>query len=175
MYIKSTHQFREHEAYLVREVHHRLHIKVESELRKRSLYISFPLARVLHMVSMEPGLSGAQLARRFTVAAQSMNGVLVALEKDGYIERKADPENARVLKCYPRPAGVALMQKAIAAAFEVFDSMLNVLTARDRAQLKRSLRTLIETIDVDSAEASELMYLGAKARGRHAPKSRGAR
>ncbi len=155
--LESTLAFRDHQAYLIRELHHRLHVKVEAELRNRAIYLSFPLARVLHMVTVEPGLSGAQLARRCSMAAQSMNGLLVALEKEGYIERKPDQENARILECYAKPAGVALMRKSMAVAFEVFDSILKVLTARDQAELKRLLRAIINAMAVDGGEATTVV------------------
>jgi DNA-binding MarR family transcriptional regulator len=175
-YIKSTQEFREHEVFLIREVHHRLHTKIESELRKRGdMSISFPLARVLHVVSIEPGLSNAQLARRVNVAAQSMNGVVVALETAGYIERIADPENARVRRCYALPAGVALMQKAVSSACATFDSVVSVLSARDRAELRRLLRLLIENVHVDAASSDLVHDVVRKPRGRHATKRRGSR
>jgi DNA-binding MarR family transcriptional regulator len=175
-YIKSTQEFREHEVFLIREVHHRLHTKIESELRKRGdMNISFPLARVLHVVSIEPGLSNAQLARRVNVAAQSMNGVVVALEKAGYIERVADPENARVRRCYALPAGVALMQKAVSNACATFDAVVSVLSARDRAELRRLLRLLIESVHVDAAAPDLIHEMARKARGRRVSKRRGSR
>lgn len=155
-FMKSTQALSNHEAWLMRELQQRLHAKVEGELRKRSIYLSFPLARALHVVSAEPGMSGAQLARRCSVAAQSMNGLLVALEKAGYVERKPDRENARVLRCYAMPAGVAVMQQTMSVAFAVFDSILNVLTARDRVALKRMLRALIEAIAVDGNERASV-------------------
>ena len=175
-YVESTQQFRDHELFLIREVHHRMHTKVESELRKRGdIKISFPLARVLHAVSIEPGLSNAQLARRANVAAQSMNGLVVALEKAGYIERRPDPENARVLKCYALPAGVSLMQRAVSKASEAFDSAVSVLSSRDRAQLRRLLKLLIEKIDVDSAAPDFMDEIARKARTRGDAKRRGSR
>jgi DNA-binding MarR family transcriptional regulator len=172
-YIKSTEEFREHEIFLIREVHHRLHTKIESELRKRhdkdknkdrGAGLSFPMARVLHVVSVEPGLSNAQLARRANVTAQSMNGLVLALEKAGYIERTADPENARVLKCYALPAGVALMQKSVSNVCDAFDSAVSALSARDRAELRRLLRLLIEKVHVDSAAPDLLDEMARKAR-----------
>jgi len=175
-YIKATEEFRDHEVVLFREVQHRLHVKVESEIRKRNgVKISFPLARVLHEISIDPGLSNAQLARRVNVTAQSMNGVVVALEREGYIERTVDPENARVLRCYALPAGVALMRKAVFSASAAFDSVLSVLSSRDRAQLRRLLKLLIEKIHVDADMSAILDDMPGKTRGRAAGKRRGSR
>jgi DNA-binding MarR family transcriptional regulator len=156
-YIKSTQEFREHEVFLIREAHHRLQTKIGNELRKRGvrgdLKITFPMARVLHEVSIEPGMSNAQLARRVNVTAQTMNDVVVALEKAGYIERVADPENARVLRCYALPAGVSLMEKSVSTASAAFDAAVGMLSARDRAELRRLLKLLIDKIGVGSVES----------------------
>ena len=151
-FVEAASALRDHEVYLIRELHHRLHAKVEGALRKRRVYLSFPLAAVLHLVAVQPGMSGAQLARRCSVTAQSMNGLLVALEKEGYIERLPDRDNARVLRAYAKPAGVTLMRKTMSLAFDLFDSMLKVFSHRDRAEFKRLLRALIDAVAVDDSQ-----------------------
>lgn len=45
----------------------------------------------------EPGLSNARLARAAFVTAQTMQAVLANLEREGIVEREADPRNARIL------------------------------------------------------------------------------
>jgi len=176
LYIKATEEFRDHEIFLFREVQHRLHVKIEGEMRKRNgVKISLPLARVLHEISIDPGLSNAQLARRLNVTAQSMNGMVVALEREGYIERAVDPENARVLRCYALPAGVTLMRKGIFNASAVFDSVVGVLSGRDRAELRRLLKLLMEKIHVDADMSAILDDVPGKTRARAAGKRRGSR
>jgi DNA-binding MarR family transcriptional regulator len=52
------------------------------------------------VVEDEEGLSGALLARRGFVTPQTMNGILVNLEKAGLLEHRAHPEHGRVLQAY---------------------------------------------------------------------------
>lgn len=71
----------EHEGYLIKELQHLLRAQIEARIRAKGLWLSFPHSAVLMMLSEQPGLSGAQLARRCSVTAQTMNGLLMPLEK----------------------------------------------------------------------------------------------
>ncbi|HTE41129.1 MAG TPA: MarR family transcriptional regulator [Steroidobacteraceae bacterium] len=137
---------RDHEGYLVKELQHLLRGQIEARMRARGLWLSFPHSAVLMTLSEEPGLSGAQLSRRFSVTAQTMNGLLVPLETKGLIERVPDPENARVLKCYLNRKGVDLMQRGMQEAGAVFEKMLSNLSARERDEFRGILRRCIEAL-----------------------------
>ena len=50
---------------------------------------------VLKNLAREPGLSGAQVARRALVTAQTMNGILRGMESAALIVREPHPENRR--------------------------------------------------------------------------------
>lgn len=108
--------------------------------------MSFPHSVVLMTLQQEPGLSGAQLARRNSVTAQTMNGLLVPLEAKGLIERRPDPENARVLKCYLKPLGEQWLKEGTQEAAAVFEQMLGRLSERERGEFRRILRRCIEAL-----------------------------
>ena len=137
---------REHEGYLIKELQQILRTQIEARLRAKGLWLSFPHATVLMILREEPGLSGAQLARRNSVTAQTMNGLLQPLEANGLIERRADPENARVLKCYLKPKGVGMLQQGMHEAGAVFNLMLGTLTERERTDFRGILRRCIEAL-----------------------------
>ena len=137
---------REHEGYLIKELQHLLRTQIESRMRAKGLWLSFPHSAVLMTLNEEPGLSGAQLARRCSVTAQTMNGLLHPLEAKGLIERSADPENARVLKCYLKPKGTALLQEGMHEAGAVFEQMLGMLSARERQEFRGILRRCIDAL-----------------------------
>ena len=54
-----------------------------SAIREQGSTSSFAHGMVLKTLAQEPGISGAQLARRATVTAQSMNGLLQAWNPPG--------------------------------------------------------------------------------------------
>jgi DNA-binding MarR family transcriptional regulator len=141
-----------HEGYLIKELQHRLRKRIEARIRAKGLWLSFPHSTVLMTLNEEPGLSGAQLARRNSVTAQTMNGLLQPLEAKGLIERRSDPENARILKCYLKPKGSQLLQQGMHEARSVFDLMLGKLTTRERAEFRRILQRCIAALHGDKQD-----------------------
>ena len=55
---------------------------------------------VLRQLANEPGLSGAELARRLLISPQGVQLALTALERRGLVERKQDPQHGRILQAY---------------------------------------------------------------------------
>src|ERR1700734_763996 len=55
---------------------------------------------VLRQLADEPGLSGAELARRLLISPQGVQLALTALERRGLVERKQDPQHGRILQAY---------------------------------------------------------------------------
>jgi DNA-binding MarR family transcriptional regulator len=143
---------REHEGYLIKELQHLLRARIDARIRARGIWLSFPHSSVLMALYEEPGLSGAQLARRCAITAQSMNGLLLPLEAKGFISRKSDPENARVLQCYLKPKGERQLQQGMAEAGAVLEQMLGGFNAREREEFRRLLRRCVDALSVSQNE-----------------------
>jgi DNA-binding MarR family transcriptional regulator len=60
--------------------------------------LTTPQYAVLVFLEVEAGASNAELARRAFVTPQTMQAILVALERAGFILRTAHPENKRIQK-----------------------------------------------------------------------------
>ena len=58
--------------------------------------LTTPQYAVLNFLKAEPGASNAELARRSFVTPQTMQGIVVALERAGLIVRAPHPEHGRV-------------------------------------------------------------------------------
>jgi DNA-binding MarR family transcriptional regulator len=86
------------------------------------------------------------------VTAPPLNGLLMPLEKKGLIERRPDPENARVLRCYLKPKGKQLLERGMGEARAVFELMLGKLTSHERAEFRRILHRCIEALQSGAAE-----------------------
>ena len=142
-----------HEGHLIRELQQVLRTRIESRIRARGIWLSFPHAMVLTRLRDQPGLSGAQLARLAAVTAQTMNGLLLPLEKKGMIERRPDPENARILRCYVKPRGVALLEQGMREVDAVFEQMFGALSQRERAEFRRLLRQCIVALNSRAEDA----------------------
>ncbi|HEX4012184.1 MAG TPA: MarR family transcriptional regulator [Solirubrobacteraceae bacterium] len=70
----------------------------------RAYDLSGPHVIALVTLHHEPGLSSAQLARRCLVTPQSMNEVVLELERRKLLTREPDPTNQRILRAQLTPA-----------------------------------------------------------------------
>lgn len=64
----------------------------------RPLRLTTPQYAVPCAVEAEPGMSNARLARAAFVTAQTMQGVLANLERDGLLARDPDSTHGRILR-----------------------------------------------------------------------------
>lgn len=62
----------------------------------REIGLTTPQYAVLTFLEVEPGASNAALARRAFVTPQTMQAILVTLERAGFISRTAHPVHGRV-------------------------------------------------------------------------------
>ena len=93
----------------------------------------------MSVLQRRSGLSNAQLARRALVSPQSMNEVLLALERRGLVRRKAHPDHGRILQARLTAKGRRLLAACDAGVRDVEARMMGDLTARDEAALRRGL------------------------------------
>lgn len=99
---------------------------------------------VLRQLSNQPGLSGAELARRLLITPQGVQLALTALEKRGLIERKQDPQHGRILQVFLTDEGRAVASAVVADAVAAHDRVFGVLSDDEQEQLKALLRRVIE-------------------------------
>ena len=112
---------------------------VDSTIRARGLDITFPHVMVLKTLAREPGISGAQLARRTTVTAQSMNSLLRSMESTGMIVREKHPENRRTDCWFMTRSGLGQVTQAGEIADGIITRMLASISKADAARLSELL------------------------------------
>jgi len=98
----------------------------------------------LRRLEDQPGLSGAELARRCSVTAPTMNELLASLEGDGLIERAADPQGGRSILARLTPSGRQAVTNGRAVVDHLEDLLLAPLDAADRGALLDALETIAE-------------------------------
>jgi DNA-binding MarR family transcriptional regulator len=130
--------------YAMKRVQHALRTSVDQALRVMEL--NAPQYGVLCALEAEAGLSNARLARAAFVTAQTMQGMLANLERNGLLERHPDPDNARILRTILTPLG----QARLAEAHELVADVESVLTktggAEEADRLALSLTACAENL-----------------------------
>jgi DNA-binding MarR family transcriptional regulator len=99
---------------------------------------------LLRRLTDEPGLSGAELARRLLISPQGVQLALTALERRGLVERRQDPQHGRILQAYltdeGRAAVTAVFNDAVAAHQKVF----GVLSVEEQTSLCTLLSRVVD-------------------------------
>jgi DNA-binding MarR family transcriptional regulator len=93
----------------------------------------------LSVLDHRSGLSNAQLARRALVSPQSMNEVLLALERRGLVQRHAHPEHGRILQSRLTAKGRRVLRACDTGVQEVEALMLGNLSQSEQTVLRRGL------------------------------------
>ncbi|MEP7314059.1 MAG: MarR family transcriptional regulator [Pseudomonadota bacterium] len=132
--------------YLLKRLMHVFRHVLEVRLR-RNASMSFAHLVTLDQIHEEPGVAGAQLARRLLVTAQTMTELLKRLERDGCIERRPDPNNRRADRWFIRPDGVARLQLGRAAGGPVMTQMLALLSPREVVEFRGFLERCVEGLE----------------------------
>ncbi|MHA7664930.1 MarR family winged helix-turn-helix transcriptional regulator [Mycolicibacterium sp. HS_4_1] len=99
---------------------------------------------VLRQLANEPGLSGADLARRLLITPQGVQLALKALEDRGLVERKPDPQHARILQAFLTEQGRKTAAAVVGDAVQAHEAVFGVLTADEQETLKRLLKRVVE-------------------------------
>jgi DNA-binding MarR family transcriptional regulator len=134
-------------AYLMKNLHHSLRQALDEAFRQKGIDMSFAHFAMLHQLDSEPGVAGAELARRAYVTSQTMNTILRRVERDGDIERRPHPATSRADSWSVTRSGRARLDRAKVVAEAVWTGMLASFSERDRRQLQELLERCIAGLD----------------------------
>ncbi len=99
---------------------------------------------VLRQLANEPGLSGADLARRLLISPQGVQFALTSLERRGLVERKRDPQHGRILQAYLTGEGRDVAATVVSDAVAAHDQVFGVLTNEEQRVLRDLLGRIVE-------------------------------
>jgi DNA-binding MarR family transcriptional regulator len=131
--------------YSLKVAQHRLRQRLEAELAGTG--VSAAQNAVLLAIGDNPRLSNADLARVAFVTPQSMQGMLVTLERDEFILRTPHPEHGRIIMTELTDKGKAAAQAGTIAAETVERQMLARLTGDEAKLLGDLLRRCAEALE----------------------------
>lgn len=130
--------------YLLKEASSALRTAMEDVLLPLGMSVTH--YSCLELLAQRPGSSNSELARGAFVTRQSMNVLLQALERDGYVTR---PDQAPVGKALPArltPRGRRRLEKASAAVRAVEVRMLAGMTEAEQAAAFTMLTGMVRSL-----------------------------
>jgi DNA-binding MarR family transcriptional regulator len=130
--------------YLLKEASSALRAAMEEVLRPLGMTVTH--YSCLELLAQRPGLSNSDLARGAFVTRQSMNVLLQALERDGYVTRPAQAPVGKALPTRLTARGRRSLAKASAAVRGVEVRMLSGMTEAERASAYPILQSMIRSL-----------------------------
>src|SRR5919204_558049 len=95
------------------------------------------------VIDMYAGPSEGELARRALLSKQTMTTLVRRLERDGLVERRPDPDDARAALIFLTPRARAFEPVAAEALAELDREVAALVAPRERAALARALQRLL--------------------------------
>lgn len=123
--------------YLVKRLELAIRARMDEALRPHGL--STLQFTALTALRERDGLSSAQLARRSFVTPQTMNEMVRWLENRGYIARRRDPDNRRVLLLTLTDAGRDLLERCDPLVGAIEEEMLGAVPDVQHPLFRQSL------------------------------------
>lgn len=134
--------------YLLKEASSALRAAMEEVLRPLGMTITH--YSCLELLSQRPGLSNSDLARGAFVTRQSMNVLLQALEREGFVTRPSEAPVGKALPARLTERGRESLAKATAAVRSVEVRMLSGMTQEEQRGALKILRSMIRSLREES-------------------------
>ena len=93
-----------------------------------------------------------ELAEREAVAQPTVTTLVGRLERDGFVERRPDPNDARAVLVHLTPQGLARLDEMRAAREALLQTRLDALTAHEREVLAAALPVLDKLMEEGTGE-----------------------
>lgn len=130
--------------YLLKEAASALRTAMEGVLRPLGMTMTH--YSCLELLAQRPGLSNSELARGAFVTRQSMNVLLQALERDGFVTRATEAPVGKALPTRLTASGRTRLERASAAVRGVEVRMLEGLSDEQQAAARGALRSMVRSL-----------------------------
>src|SRR6201986_3954783 len=98
-----------------------------------------PDAGILRLLRVEAGISQQELASKLKIHPSRLVAILDNLEKRGFVERRANPDDRRLYSLYLTKDGGEVLEKIGKVAREHQDALLSALSPEERDELANLL------------------------------------
>ena len=129
-----------HVMWLLKRAFHTGHRAVNESIR--AFGVTPTQIGVMNRLAHEPGLSGAELARRLLVTPQAAQLAVTALEQRGLVERRPDPKHGRIVRTHLTREGRRVYRRCIDRSLQAEGEFLSVLKPDEISILEELLHRL---------------------------------
>lgn len=134
------------------QVNRELHERFRRAIRELGLP---PVAMILlRQIHDEPGVTVSELARRVGTAKSHVSNLVDQLVAQGYLEKRTDPTDQRLLRVYMTNAAISLKAKMDERAKAMWAEILAEMPDEQLALVVAGLRTLLAALEQSKGYAS---------------------
>jgi len=131
------------------------HNLILGEIRRRlSDAATMPRFDLLANLEREDGQTLAALSRRMLVTAGNLTGLVDRAERDGVVQRRADPRDRRLSRVFLTAKGRGLIRQILPRHAVHVGELLAGLDVGERRELRRLLGKLRDSLANDSTPAA---------------------
>ncbi|WP_228004144.1 MarR family winged helix-turn-helix transcriptional regulator [Amycolatopsis sp. YIM 10] len=138
------------------------------EQRLRPLGLAPAHYSLMLAVRVDPGLTGAELARRLGVTPQAVASLVGKLEKRGHLRRRAHPRHRHIQELYLTGSGEEELVAADAVIASLEHKVVQALGVTDARQLKNLLHQVADVMQETPAADGSGVRSGTAAPDRSA-------
>ncbi|WP_348789842.1 MarR family transcriptional regulator [Leifsonia sp. NPDC080035] len=136
--------------YVLKEASSALRAAMEEVLRPLGMSVTH--YSCLELLAQRPGLSNSELARGTFVTRQTMNVLLQALERDGFVTRATEAPVGKALPTRLTASGRRSLEAASAAVRSVERRMLAGMSESEQSAAFQALQSMVRALrDAGSA------------------------
>ncbi|HEX3589784.1 MAG TPA: MarR family transcriptional regulator [Pseudonocardiaceae bacterium] len=128
-----------------------LYALASAAIRRRPRDISLTSASAMATLSRVGPMRLTDLATAEGIAQPSMTSLVTGLERNGYVERRTDPADRRVVLVALTEAGLARLTARRATGATWFTDLIDQLSEEDRTALAAALPALTHLRDLEPA------------------------
>lgn len=107
--------------YKLKKTQHALRLHMDEALK--TLHLTTPQYSVLAQLELKSGLSSAELARSSFITAQTMQGIIINLEKRHLVQRQKSTSHGKILSINLTKEGHRLVQQAHSMIHDIEKAM----------------------------------------------------
>lgn len=111
---------------------------------------------LLHLWHQD-GMAQQEIARAKHVSPASVTNMLKRMERDGWIERRRDPQDDRVMRVYLTEKAQAVREEVHASFHQIDDEIAGTLSEDERTELRRLLLKVFGQLAPESGRGFPLL------------------
>jgi DNA-binding MarR family transcriptional regulator len=127
------------------EINKQMHPRFRQAVRGFNLPVTTLI--LLRLIDEEPGITISDLARKSGIVKSHVSKMVEQLVHQGFLEKRSDPEDQRLLRVFPTQAAADTKAKLEQRVNEIWAELTVDMPASETASVTAGLRTMLAALE----------------------------